>query len=38
MPEPVVIILVSDYDDLLTGTASENENEMCYTEICLDMK
>ena len=38
MPEPVVINLVSYYDDLVTGTASENENEICYTEICLAMK
>ena len=29
MPEHVVINLVSDDDDSLTGTASENENEIC---------
>ena len=29
MPEPVVINLVSYYDNSLTDTASENENEIC---------
>ena len=33
MLEPVVIKLDSDNDDSLTGTARENENE-----ICLGMK
>ena len=27
--EPVVINQVSDYDNSLTGTASENENDIC---------
>ena len=38
MPEPVVVNLFSDGDDLLTGTTSENENEVCHTEIYLAMK
>ena len=29
MSQPVLINLVSDDDDSLTGTASENENEIC---------
>ena len=29
MPEPVVINLDSDYDDSLTDTANENEDEIC---------
>ena len=29
MPEAVVDNLVSDNDDSLTGTASEDENEIC---------
>ena len=29
MPEPVLISLVPDDDVSLTGTASENENEIC---------
>ena len=34
MPESVVINLVSDDGDSLTGTESDNENEKCHTEIC----
>ena len=33
-----MINLDSDDDDALTSTASENENEICHTEICLAMK
>ena len=33
-----VVNLVSDDEASLTDTASENENEICHTEICQAMK